>query len=71
MDASELRKVLDEHSTHERNKDSFFVLSSALIILAGMAAVAVAKWVWGRAQDRPYKPPCKPRAPVITQRYRK
>jgi len=28
-----------------RNKDSFFVMSACLMILAGMAVIAIVKWI--------------------------
>ena len=45
MTPKELRQVLDEHSLHERNKDSFFVISGCLIILTGMVGAALVRWV--------------------------
>jgi len=71
MTPQELQKVLNEHATYERNRDSVCVFLGGLILLSVGALVYIAKWAIGKAKNPAYKPPCKPRAPVITQRYRK
>ena len=44
MNAQELRKVLDDHALHERNKDSFFIMSICLIIMAILLVIAIFNW---------------------------
>ena len=53
MTPLELKRVLDEHSRQERNKDSFFLMSLALGALVIMGISLLVAW---------YKR--RPRAPV-------
>lgn len=68
MTPDELRRVLNEHATNERNRDSVCVFLGGLILLTAGAIYYSARWAWKKFNEKPYKPPCKPRAPVIRHR---
>jgi len=55
MSPEELRRVLDEANLHQRNKDTFFVLSFSLLIMAGLIILAIIQFVLKKRVKMPSK----------------
>jgi hypothetical protein len=63
MTPEELKRVLNEHATNERNRDSVCVFLGGLILLTAGAIYYSAQWAWKKFSEKPYKPPCRPVRP--------
>jgi len=69
MTPEELKRVLNEHATYERNRDSVCVFLGGIILLTAGAIYYSAQWAWKRYNEKPYKPPCKPVRPHFKTKF--